>query len=169
MSHAIISKASSNKITDIAALKVAVENLMGLEITKCTPRKGHYRTWKDDHGGWAGDWDLPEGVSAEEMGDNADYVISVPKSKDPKGKCYQLGIIWDEKDQCWYPAHDFYRGGYGLEEFIGKTEVKGKTVVKSHQKLMDHYKAALLATQHRAKGKIVEFTKQKDKLVLRIQ
>lgn len=170
VSHAIVSKSSKTKITNIAALKAAV-GLMGLEWRACEPRKGHYHTWKDDHGGkWAGDYPLPEGVSAEEMGDNADFVISVPLDKDPAKQCYELGIVWDEKGQCWYPAHDFWAGGQGLEKYIGETVVDSNDVViKSHQKLMDNYQIAVLATQHRAKGKIVEFAKQKEKLVLRIQ
>ena len=168
MSHAIVSKSSSTKITSIEALKAAVLK-MGLDFRVCEPRKGHYRTWKDEHNGWAGDWPLPKGVSATEMGDNADYVISVPLAKDPGRKCYEVGIVWDEADKCWYPAHDFYAEGYGIEEYIGKTEVKGTTVIKSHQKLMDYYNVAKVATKQRAKGKVVEFISVNQKPVLRIQ
>jgi hypothetical protein len=168
MSHAIVSKSRSTRITNIVALKAAVEK-MGLEFRTCEPRKGHYRTWKDENGGWVGDWPLPKGVSAKEMGDNADYVISVPLMEDPGKRCYELGIVWDEADKCWYPAHDFYAGGCGLEDYIGETTVNGTTVIKSHQKLMDYYKVAELATKQRAKGKVVEFLKINQKPVLRIQ
>ena len=172
MSHAIVSKVKEGKnstaIHSIEALKIAVE-AMGLEFRDCEPRKGHYRTWKDKNGGWVGDWPLPEGVSADEMGDNADYVISVPASLDPHKTCYELGIVWDEADQCWYPAHDFYAGGNGLERYIGATTVKGQQVVKSHQTLMGNYRLAQTALRRRALGQKVELTKQKEKLVLYIQ
>lgn len=166
MSHAIVSKSESTKITNIADLQAGAV-FLGLLFTK----KGHYRTWKDDHGGkWVGDWPLPEGVSAAAMGDNADYVISVPKDQQLPGQtCYELGIVRDEEAKCWYPAHDFWGGGNGLEAFVGATTVEGKKVVKSHQKLMDAYKAAGLARHYRAQGKNVSVQKQNEKLVLRIQ
>lgn len=170
MSHAIVNKSAATKITDIAALEAAVKEL-GLLFEKCTPGKGHYRTWKDTHGGkWVGDWPLPEGVSAEAMGDNADYVIKVPPGKQKNSDCYELGIVRSEEDQCWYPAHDFWGGGNGLEEHIGKTVIgKDKKVVKSHSILMDYYQAARVAMHYRAQGKTVHLQKQPDKLVLRIQ
>lgn len=164
MSHGIISRNDSNKITDIDALQLAAEQL-GMKFTKCEKGKGHFRTWKDDHGGWVGDWDLPEGVTGEEMGDNADYVLSIPGDK----KAYELGIVWNEQDQCWYPAHDFYAGGMGLEKVIGPTTVQGKQVIGSAPKLMEYYRMMELYLQNQRLGKTVAFAKQQEKLVLYIQ
>lgn len=168
MSHAIISKLDETKITNIQVLKTACE-MMGLEFTECEPGKGHYRTWKDQTGSWVGDWPLPEGVSAAEMGDNADFVISVPKSLDPQGRTYQLGIVRDEKAECWYPAYDFYAGGQGLEAYIGEVKLKGKKVISSCGRLMNHYKAAQAVLANQARGKAVHFQKVDNKLVILTQ
>lgn len=169
MSHAIVSKLETTKITSPVILEAAVK-LLKLNFEKCEPGKGHYRTWKDDHGGrLVGDWDLPEGTTAEQVGNNADFVISVPKELDPRGKCYQLGIVRDEKEGCWYPAHDFYSGGMGLEDHIGRTELKGNKVIKSCGRLMDSYRAAQTMLTYRARGKNAVFEQQGNKLVVYAQ
>lgn len=169
MSHAIESKLETTKITDPKVLEAACK-LMGLNFTEHKDGKGHYRTWKDDHGGnLVGDWPLPEGVTAAEVGNNADFVISVPASLDPRGRCYELGIVRNKKDNCWYPSHDFYQGGMGLEKHIGHTKLKGDKVVKSCGILMDHYKAAQSLLTYRARGKNAIFEKQGTKLVVYAQ
>lgn len=165
MSHGIISKNESSKITDIPALKLAVQEMGGLSFRECEPGKGTYRTWKSDHGRWVGDWPLPEGVSAEEMGSNADFVISV----DGDPQAYELGIVRDEKDNCWYPAYDFYCGGKGLEAHIGPIKMKGKKVLSAAPKLMEHYQLMKLGLKSKAMGKNVSFQKQEQKLLLFIQ
>lgn len=171
MSHAIISKNEASRITNIEALKLAAKE-MGLDFRVCEPRRGHYRTYKDDNGGnWVGDWDLPEGVSGKQMGDNADFVISIPLKDDPSGKCYELGIVWDEKDQCWYPAYDFWNRGGGLEKHIGKVKLQGKKVISACPKMMEYYRLMEVGIKQRALGKNVVFqnNKQEQKLVLCIQ
>lgn len=169
MSHAIVSKLEETKITNPKILEAACK-LMGLNFTKHENGRGHYRTWKDDHGGrLVGDWDLPEGVTADQVGENADFVISVPKSLDPQGRCYELGIVRDEKDKCWYPSYDFFSGGMGLEKHIGPVQLHGKKVVKSCGILMSHYRAAQAMLAYRARGKTAVFEKQDNKLVVYAQ
>jgi hypothetical protein len=165
MSHGIVSKNENSKITDIPALKLAVQEMGGLNFRECEPGKGTYRTWKSDHGSWVGDWDLPEGVSGEEMGNNADFVISLKDNPE----AYELGIVRDEKDGCWYPAYDFYMGGYGLEEKIGPIKLQGKKVLSAAPKLMEYYQLMKVGLKNKALGKNVSFQKQEQKLLLFIQ
>lgn len=165
MSHGIVSRNESSKITNIEALKLSAEQ-MGINFRECEKGKGHFRTWKDDHNGqWVGDWDLPEGITGEQMGDNADYVLSIPGDS----QAYELGIVWNEQDQCWYPAYDFYNGGNGLEKVIGKVTLEGKEVISAAPKLMEYYRMVDLYLKNQQQGKAVVLTKQQEKLMLFIQ
>lgn len=138
MSHVVVAENAQTRITNIPALKLACE-AMGLRLltaeetcreldractmdTKTGRKNGHYRSWKDDHGGRLfGDYPTPQGMTEHEVGDNADYVIRPPHGKDNEyGAPYEVGLVWNATDKCYYPAHDFYGGGLGLCEHIAK-------------------------------------------------
>ena len=71
-----------------------------LEIVK---NQSHYRTWKDNHGGrLVGDWPLPEGWTASQVGENAAHVIRVKDSylekhgisdRNAGNAPYEIGIV----------------------------------------------------------------------------
>lgn len=70
-----------------------------LELVK---NQSHYRTWKDNHGGrLVGDWPLPEGWTADQVGENASHVIRVTDSylkkrgvlRGDSNAPYEIGIV----------------------------------------------------------------------------
>jgi len=70
-----------------------------LEIVK---NESHYRTWKDNHGGnLVGDWPLPDGWTAEQVGENAAHVIRVTDKylekrnlkRSDSNAPYEIGIV----------------------------------------------------------------------------
>src|SRR4051812_25522941 len=119
MSHVTAMKTKAGKplITNLQAVRLAAQNL-GLV---CTAKK-HYRTWKDDHGGnLVGDWNVPPGVTTEELGDNAMLVLSMsPEQKAARRthrqEPYEIGICPDPRNPgAYYLMYDFYSGGMGID------------------------------------------------------
>ncbi len=132
----------------------------------------HYRTWKDDHNGrLVGDWPLPAGMTAEQVGENAVAVIRL--TAEARKKCgstapYEVGVIpnVDEKtgEVTYSLCHDFFGGGYGLEAHVGQTEIDyaTKKTKSAHGLLLMHYQ--LLAAKMAAEeaGHTFEWQKTED-------
>ncbi len=136
MSHVVLNNNAKGKILSIEALKrgcnmLTVDGVSGLlELVPTEKGKGHYRTWKDDHGGrLVGDWDVPAGMTSDSVGENADFVIRATEAgrKYLRGrgypKPYEVGVVWSEADQCHRLVYDFFGKAAGLELLIGDTKV----------------------------------------------
>jgi hypothetical protein len=136
----------------------------------------HYRTWKDDHGRLVGDWPVPKGMTADQVGENGVAVIELtedgikelPHRQDVKP--YQVGVIPhvnEEGDLTYSLTHDFFAGGYGLEHYIGQTKLnnkgdKSQRVESAHELILMYYQmmAAKIAAQEA--GHDIEFVPQDD-------
>jgi hypothetical protein len=145
LSHVVKNTNEKGRILSIAALEKAcldltVDGRTGLlELVQTEKGKGKYRTWKSDHGRLVGDWDVPEGMTSDEVGANADYVIRATaagraylKSKGYNHP-YEVGVVWDEADQCYRLVYDFFCRAQGLELLIGETKVDYKKSGRSGQ------------------------------------
>jgi hypothetical protein len=168
VSHVVKNTNEKGRILSPAALEQAcrdltVEGTSGLlELVQTEKGKGKYRTWAADHGRLMGDWDVPSGMTAAEVGQNADYVIRATKAgreylrKKGFTEPYEVGVVWDETDQCYRFVYDFYNQAAGLELLIGETKVNTKKGGKSGDlttscpRLIQAYNVArdaILATQ----------------------
>lgn len=100
-------------INDLDALKAA-GRLCGLELVK----QETYR-WYGKH---MGDYPLPAGFKREDLG-HCDFVLRLPGKKD----AYEVGIVKRKDGKPGYvPLWDFWNGGYGLEDAVGKNGSKLK-------------------------------------------
>jgi len=119
----------------------------------------HYRTWKDDHSGrLVGDWPMPTGMTLADVGENAVAILRVKDKSKVKSygtAPYEIGLVphVDKKtgEITYSLAHDFYQGGYGIEDIVGKTEVdrSSKKVISAHGEYLMFYQmmSAKLAAQ----------------------
>ena len=95
-------------VKDLDALAFACKRL-GLEF-----RQGQksYR-W---YGEIVGDFPLPAGFVAEDLG-KCEHAISVPGNAD----AYEVGVVRRRDGRPGYALMwDFYGGGFGLQEFVGR-------------------------------------------------
>lgn len=108
--------------------------------------QSHYRTWKDDHNGkLVGDWPLPDGWTADQIGEGAHHVIRVTdKALKEKFKCgnrsdnrapYEIGVVpvsvkrdkegnvlsavYDPKGTEYTLMTDWWQNGQGLLNLPG--------------------------------------------------
>lgn len=133
------------------------------------PACGEYRSYRTEYGKWVGDYPSPPGMKPDEVSFNADFVISLTdecqslilhKQYGPSVKeAYEIGLVWveaqtfvdpitgkpTEVESGWYPVHDFWRNGCGIETIVGPTKthydatakVGGEMVIdESHGLLM---------------------------------
>lgn len=96
-------------VKNLLALRRAVRNL-GLEF-KCQLT---YR-W---YGQWVGDYPLAKGLTVEDLG-KCDYAIGIPNNT----KAYEVGVK-QMPDGSYALLWDFWNGGYGLQQAIGKNGCK---------------------------------------------
>jgi hypothetical protein len=136
----------------------------------------HYRGWKDDHGRLAGDWNLPAGVTEAQAGDNAVAVIRLTEAAKAEVKAksryqepapYEIGVIpvVDAEGRVSYDlAHDFYMGGHGVEDYVGKTEADYGTqqAKNAYGDLMQYYQIACAQLAAEEMGHDCEVEKQPD-------
>lgn len=110
------SKPGQPLFSKMQALQMACQQ-MGLVIEK---RKNY--TWYNTP---VGDYPLPEGTTVDQLGNNAEYVVSLGdemRAKHCRGtsKPYELGLIADPNNPgCLIPMYDFWAGGHGLDAVIG--------------------------------------------------
>lgn len=184
MSHVVKNTNAKGRILSPAALEQAcrdltVEGAAGLlELVQTEKGKGKYRTWKSDHGRLVGDWDVPQGMTAKEVGENADYVIRATKAgreylrKQGYNEPYEVGVVWDEPDQCYRLVYDFFSKAAGLELLIGETVVDLKTGGRSGQlttscpRLIQAYNVARDGLLAAAQGDVQVVVPQADGSVL---
>ena len=106
------------EINDLEALKKAAANC-GLEFVEQKTFK-----WYGYH---VGDYPLPPGFTKADMG-KCEYALRIPGNKD----AYEVGIARRRDGKPGYvPLWDFWGGGFGLEERVGKEGLR----------LMDEYAA----------------------------
>lgn len=149
MSHVALQKTKAGEpvFVDIEALRIAAERI-GLVMEK----RSNYAWW----GQSVGDYPLPAGWTAADIGNNATYVLSLPKEKAAKFASwgrgpFEIGIIADpENPGCWSPCYDFFNGGYGLDELVGapvyndkgELEVLAPLLIQRYQMVADEMAAA---------------------------
>lgn len=98
------------EIKSLADLKKAAETL-GLYFRE----QSTYRWF----GKFVGDSPMPEGFTEQELG-QCKYAIGIPGND----KSYEVGVV--VRDGKIHLMWDFWQGGYGLEEAIGKDGCKLK-------------------------------------------
>lgn len=100
----------------------------------------HYRTYKDgNQGKWVGDWPTPEGMTAEETGDNAVAVIRIKGDN----AAYEIGVV-PKGDGTFTLCHDFWGPGRQIEKYVGATTTgPGHTVKEAYGDLVQKYNAIL--------------------------
>lgn len=127
-------------ITDLAALKAACEAL-GLEFRE---GKNRFR-W---YGTVVGDYPLPEGFTASEMG-QCEHAIGISAND----RAYEVGVVRRRDGKPGYTLmYDNWHGGFGLEEKIGRAAGK----------LKQQYAAQVAAIQARKQGYRVSQSLQTD-------
>ena len=92
------------EIKSLDALKAACENL-GFTFKE---NQKHYKWF----GSWVGDYPMPEGFSAEELG-HCEHAIAVP------GANYEIGVVKAKTHPGYQLMYDFWVSG-GLEPKVGK-------------------------------------------------
>ena len=154
MSHVAIYEPEKEElqIRCLPALQKACQRL-GLELVK----QSHYRTWKDDHGSFVGDYPVPEGFNAEELGENAEYVARIAGLSDhertQRNAPYEVGMVQSKKNPgSFVPAFDFYAGGNGLVEKCGD----------GAGKLLMHYRMECDRITAQEQGDEITFKEQPD-------
>lgn len=162
MSHVALFETEAGKplITDLQAVHLAAENL-GLDV-----RTDNKYKWYGMH---VGDYPLPAGWRKEDMGQNADLVLSVSaerrKALGIGGNCYELGVIKDKLNPGAYTLmYDFYAGGYGLDKVIGAPifHPGSQNVKQMAPTFMQHYRMCCDALSAAEAGDKIEFEQGKD-------
>jgi hypothetical protein len=148
-------KAGNPVFADLKALVRAVKMIPGLKIEERTDYK-----WYGHH---VGDYPMPTGMKASELGNNAKFVISVDRKHWPDGQePYELAIIEDPNNKgCYLPLYDFWNGGQGLDQFLG-TPVTGPSGLVLAPKLIQRYHMACDQLAAAEVGDEIEFKEQKD-------
>lgn len=166
MSHVSVKKTVRGEplITSLAACKLAAKNL-GLVAEE----RAHYR-WFGRH---VGDWDIPEGMTKEELGNNAALVLAVPEPLAGElarrhGRApYELAVVPDPNNPGAYTLlYDFYGGGgRGLAEVIGEpilTRGRQAEVDVYAPIFLQHYRMCLDMLTAQAAGDQIRFEQQPD-------
>ncbi len=160
MSHVAICKTEPGKplIVDLEAVKLAAMNL-GLVCEE----RSTYKWW----GHSVGDYPIPPGYTAAELGKNAKLVLSVPEELAKKlgfKNAYELAIIEDKQNPgCYIPMYDFYGQQDKLDKIIGspiRDETKAVTTIAP--KFMMHYRMCADALSANEVGDQIDFEEQAD-------
>lgn len=104
MSHITLKEAETRdqQVTDLAAFERACKRC-GLEF-----RRGQttYRTWKTHAGRLVGDWPLPQGYTADEIG-TCEHAAAIPGD----AAAYEIGLVPSRKYPGTYSLiYDFFGG-----------------------------------------------------------
>lgn len=95
-------------VKDLDALAVAA-NKCGCELVR------NQKTYKW-YGRFMGDYQMPEGMTENDLG-KCDHAIRV---KGAASHTYEVGVIKNKNSEGYSLFYDFFQGGYGLEEKVGK-------------------------------------------------
>lgn len=126
-----------------------------------------YRTWAADHGGLEGDWPVPAGMRANDVGRNAVAVVKLANGAAKQHpRAYEVGVIpqVDPKTQelTYGLGHDFFNRGYGLEDYTGPTELYDDKVKTANGNLLMHYQLMCLRLAAENAGHSCDFEQQAD-------
>lgn len=114
-------------MSHVATIKVEVKDLDALDKAcqeiGCELVRGqkNYR-WYGSH---VGDYPLPEGFTAQDLG-KCDHAIRLKEQpKMPNGMAYrqqpyEIGVVKNKTGDGYTLLWDFWAGGYGLEQVVGK-------------------------------------------------
>lgn len=94
------------QVKDLDALEIAARAL-GLELVR---GQTTYKWW----GRSVGDYPLPEGFRAEDLG-KCLHALRLPGNSE----AYEIGVVKSRAGQGYELLWDFYAGGYGLVERVG--------------------------------------------------
>jgi len=161
MSHVIMAKTKQGEplITCLESVKLAAKNL-GLEV--------HERSTYHWYGRSVGDWKIPEGWTAADMGRNAVLVLSAgPDCRKKHGmhSAYEMAIIPDKKNPGAYTVmYDFYGPGRELEKVIGKPVVDYRTQEAEAvaPEFVKHYRMCADALSAAELGEEITFEQEAD-------
>ena len=155
MSHITL---GTTTVRDIECVRAAAERL-GLRLEK----RSNYR-W---YGRYVGDTALPAGLRAEDMGRNAEYVLTptaeaCKKHKIDPNQVYEIGLIpHPERPGEYLLAYDYWRGGFGIEKLVGERVVENGNETVAPLLLM-HYQMQQDAMIAQALGDQIQFEEQPD-------
>lgn len=136
MSHVAVQecKAGDPMFADLEALRMAADMLGGELVTQSTYH------WYERH---VGDYPVPKGMKASELGKNAEYVVKIKPSEYEKfgvSEPYEMGLVNDPNNPGAYvPIYDFWAGGHGLNKLIGDPLMAGGAVKMLAPKLKQMY------------------------------
>lgn len=165
MSHVAVqeTKPGQPMFSSLAALQMACGQL-GLEIEE----RSNYE-WYGHH---VGDYPVPEGMSTDQMGKNAKYVLKLNAEKAAAARKkhgrnpYEIGILEDPNNPgCYLPMYDFWGGGYGLDDVVGAplfNKGKQSDVKMLCPTLKQHYDMCCDAMAAKKAGDKIEFLTMKD-------
>ena len=114
-------------ILDLASLKAACADL-GLEFKE---NQTKYK-WYGSH---VGDYPVPAGFKVDDLG-KCLHAIGIPNNKD----AYEIGVVKNPNGKGYVLLWDFWAGGMGLQQVVGKDcknlthAYKTNQTVKSFQK-----------------------------------
>jgi hypothetical protein len=155
MSHVAVQETKPGEplFADVDCLKAAAE-LLGCRLVK----RNTY-AWYGRH---VGDYPMPKGMTAEQLGKNAEYVIEATEEGKAKagvsGGCYDVGIVPDANNPGAYvPIYDFYGQLHGIDRLLGSPVREGGRVTGIVPKLLQHYHMICDARAAQEAGDKVEF------------
>lgn len=131
------------EVKDLDSLKKACEEL-GLEFRENQKTWKWYGTWVNDYHGE--DAAYRHGITPEEYG-KCDHAIGIKGNKD----AYEIGVK-KTSDGSYVLAYDFWGGGRGLEQAVGK----------GANRLKQSYAKQVVKKRARRMGYSVKQVKQKD-------
>jgi hypothetical protein len=128
------------EIKDLAALEDAAKRL-GMELVR------NQRTYKW-YGYSVGDYPLPEGFTKEDLG-KCEHALRIPGNN----RAYEVGVVARRDGRPGYTLlWDFWSGGYGLVDKVGK----------DGNKLKSEYTAAVAVKHYTSKGYRVQRSYKED-------
>jgi hypothetical protein len=117
------------EVNDLAALEAACEPL-GLEFKKDQKKYKWY-------GHSVGDYPIPAGFKASDLG-KCEHAIGVKNNPN----AYEVGVVKNPNGKGYTLLWDFWAGGYGLQEKVGK----------DGDKLKQHYNIQHAQRQFKKQG-----------------
>ena len=164
MSHvaSVKTKPGEPFIVSLNAVRAAAERI-GLEVLE----QSHY-TWYNTH---VGDYPVPAGWQANQLGNNATLVLRVKEPKRTelreknKQEPYDLAVVEDKLNPGSYTLmYDFFMGGFGLDSVIGSPvqDAKTRKITTLAPKFVQAYRMELDRITAKELGEEIEFKEQKD-------
>ncbi len=171
MSHVLDPKSVADRdrirITNLQAAIEAMQSL-GLQVLSdtqeqvergvTTPQigRGRYRGHKTAYGSLVGDYPIPQGWTYDDVDNNASVIgrltpETVARLKQENvlphyasaEQAYELGLVYDPVEQCYWPVYDFAdTGGHFMQAVLGRVTTDRGKVATAYEKLMQAYHMA---------------------------